>query len=71
MRAGRTRYSNGRGEPELLAALAAKYSQRSGRKVTPENVLVVTGTQPRLRGDDGAGRARRQGADPRPLLRHL
>ena len=48
MRAGRTRYSNGRGEPELLAALAAKYSQRSGRKVTPENVLVVTGTQTAL-----------------------
>ncbi len=48
MRAGRTRYSNGRGEPELLAALAAKYSKRSGRKVTPENVLVVTGTQTAL-----------------------
>ena len=31
MRAGRTGYSNGRGEPSVLNALAAKYSTRAGR----------------------------------------
>ena len=31
MRAGRTRYASGRGEPALLAALSRMYSQRTGR----------------------------------------
>lgn len=48
--AGRTRYSNGRGEPALLAALAQKYTRRTGRPVTPENVLCFPGTQTALFG---------------------
>ncbi|TPW29914.1 pyridoxal phosphate-dependent aminotransferase [Pararhizobium mangrovi] len=48
MTAGRTRYSSGRGEPELLAVLAEKYSERAGRRVTPENVLCFPGTQTAL-----------------------
>ncbi|WP_407865951.1 pyridoxal phosphate-dependent aminotransferase [Phyllobacterium phragmitis] len=48
MRAGRTGYSNGRGEPGILAALAAKYSVRTGRAVTPENVMCFPGTQTAL-----------------------
>ncbi|HEX7388984.1 MAG TPA: pyridoxal phosphate-dependent aminotransferase, partial [Acidiphilium sp.] len=46
--AGRTRYSNGRGEPALLAALAEKYTKRTGRTVTPDNVLCFPGTQTAL-----------------------
>ncbi len=48
MRAGRTRYSNGRGEPAVLAALAAKYSKRTGRAITTNNVLYFPGTQTAL-----------------------
>ena len=48
MRGGRTRYSSGRGEPELLMALAEKYSRRSGRPITPENILCFPGTQTAL-----------------------
>jgi len=48
MRAGRYRYSNGRGEPPILAALAAKYSRRTGRAVTAENLLYFPGTQTAL-----------------------
>lgn len=48
MRAGRTRYSSGRGEPALLAALARKYAARSGRAVTEANVLCFPGTQTAL-----------------------
>ena len=48
MRAGRTRYSNGRGEPAVLDALAAKYSARSGRTITTDNVLCFPGTQTAL-----------------------
>ncbi|PRD41499.1 aminotransferase [Phyllobacterium phragmitis] len=48
MRAGRTGYSNGRGEPGVLAALAAKYSERTGRPITPENVMCFPGTQTAL-----------------------
>lgn len=48
MRAGRTRYSNGRGEPALLAALSAKYSRRSGRKIGTDQVLCFPGTQSAL-----------------------
>ncbi len=32
MRAGRTRYSSGRGEPEILGALPRMYSKRTGRR---------------------------------------
>ena len=45
MRAGRTTYSNGRGEPVLLKALAAKYARRSGREIGADRVLCLPGTQ--------------------------
>ncbi len=48
MRAGRTGYSNGRGEPSVLMALAEKYSRRSGRPVTPDNFVCFPGTQTAL-----------------------
>ncbi|MDR0810263.1 MAG: pyridoxal phosphate-dependent aminotransferase [Gemmobacter sp.] len=46
--AGRTGYSNGRGEPGLLQALAARYSLRRGRPFGPENVMCFPGTQTTL-----------------------
>jgi arginine:pyruvate transaminase len=45
MRSGRTGYSNGRGEAGLVAALAARYSRRSGRPVGAEHVMCLPGTQ--------------------------
>ncbi len=48
MFAGRTRYSNGRGEPSIVEALAKKYSMRSGREITVENILCFPGTQTAL-----------------------
>ncbi|AGT09774.1 pyridoxal phosphate-dependent aminotransferase [Paracoccus aminophilus] len=48
MRQGRTRYSNGRGEPSVLAALSAKYTARSGRAIGSENLLCFPGTQTAL-----------------------
>lgn len=48
MRAGRTRYSNGRGEPQILRALSAMYSKRTGRHVTPSQFLFLPGTQTAL-----------------------
>lgn len=48
MRAGRTGYSNGRGEPSVLNALAAKYSRRTGRGITPDNFVCFPGTQTAL-----------------------
>jgi arginine:pyruvate transaminase len=48
MRAGRTGYSSGRGEPALLAALSAKYTQRAGRPIGPENIMCFSGTQTAL-----------------------
>lgn len=48
MRAGRTRYSNGRGEPALLEAIAAKYSRRTGRPIATDQVLCFPGTQTAL-----------------------
>lgn len=47
MLAGRYRYSSGRGEPAILAALAAKYAKRRA-DVTEENVLCFPGTQTAL-----------------------
>ena len=61
MRAGRTRYSNGRGEPEVLAAIAGHYAARTGRKITTSQITFLPGTQTALfttfmtlveRGDD-------------------
>lgn len=48
MRAGRTAYSSGRGEPSVLKALAAKYSKRTGRKISENNVVCLPGTQTAL-----------------------
>jgi arginine:pyruvate transaminase len=46
--AGRLGYSNGRGEPNLLAALAARYSARTARKVEPSQCTALPGTQTTL-----------------------
>lgn len=48
MMAGRYTYSNGRGEPALLAALAARYSRRTGRAITPSQIVCLPGTQTAL-----------------------
>lgn len=48
MRAGRTRYAGGQGEPALLEALAQKYANRTGRDITSANVLSLPGTQAAL-----------------------
>lgn len=48
MKAGRTGYADGRGEPALLDAIARQYSNRSGREITPENVLCFPGAQTAL-----------------------
>ncbi|WP_281980963.1 pyridoxal phosphate-dependent aminotransferase [Thalassorhabdomicrobium marinisediminis] len=48
MRAGRTGYSNGRGEAGLLDALAARYTKSRGRPFGPENFLCFPGTQTAL-----------------------
>lgn len=47
MYAGRTRYSNGRGEPAVVAALVEKYRKRRA-DVTEENILCFPGTQTAL-----------------------
>jgi arginine:pyruvate transaminase len=47
MYAGRTRYSNGRGEPVVVAALVEKYKKRRA-DVTAENILCFPGTQTAL-----------------------
>ncbi|WP_420340229.1 pyridoxal phosphate-dependent aminotransferase [Roseibium sp.] len=47
MRAGRIRYSNGRGEPKIVAALVEKYRQRRP-SVTERNILCFPGTQTAL-----------------------
>ncbi|WP_226579576.1 pyridoxal phosphate-dependent aminotransferase [Acuticoccus sediminis] len=49
MHAGRTGYGIGGGaDPELAEAIAAKYSRRTGRTITPANVLAFPGTQTAL-----------------------
>ena len=47
MRAGRTRYSNGRGEPSVLNALVGKYSKRRA-DTTTDNCMIFPGTQTSL-----------------------
>lgn len=47
MHAGRTRYSNGRGEPAVLKALTEKYRKRRP-DVTEKNILCFPGTQTAL-----------------------
>jgi arginine:pyruvate transaminase len=46
--AGRLGYSNGRGEAALLKALAARYSVRSGREISPQQITCLPGTQTAL-----------------------
>lgn len=48
MQAGRTGYSNGRGEASLLTALAARYSAITGRDIPRERFLCLPGTQTSL-----------------------
>jgi arginine:pyruvate transaminase len=48
MHMGRTGYSNGRGEAGLVAALAARYTARRGRMITPDQVMCFPGTQTTL-----------------------
>lgn len=48
MASGRTGYSNGRGEPQLLQALAAKYSKLTGREIGTDRFLCLPGTQTSL-----------------------
>jgi arginine:pyruvate transaminase len=47
MKAGRTRYSSGRGEPTLLEALAKRYRKRRS-DITTQNVMCFPGTQTAL-----------------------
>ena len=48
MRAGRTGYSDGRGEPGLRRALAERYSVTRGRAFHPDQVMCFPGTQTAL-----------------------
>lgn len=48
VQAGRTGYSDGRGEPRLLKVLADRYSRRSGRAVGTDQVVCFPGTQTAL-----------------------
>ncbi len=48
MAAGRTGYSNGRGEPAVVAALAARYTARRGRAIGTDQVMCLPGTQTTL-----------------------
>jgi arginine:pyruvate transaminase len=45
MASGRTGYSNGRGEPGVVAALAARYTARRGREITRDQIMCLPGTQ--------------------------
>ena len=46
--AGRFGYCNGRGETDLLNALAAKYSARTGRTIGTDQIIALPGTQTAL-----------------------
>jgi arginine:pyruvate transaminase len=48
MHAGRTRYSTGQGEPEVLAAIAAHYAARTGRHISTSQIAFLPGTQTAL-----------------------
>ena len=45
---GRTKYSNGRGEKNLLEQLQKKYNKVSAKKITDKNILCFPGTQTAL-----------------------
>ncbi len=48
MDAGRTGYSNGRGEADLLDALSKRYSRSTGRVISADQFLCLPGTQSAL-----------------------
>lgn len=48
MQAGRTGYSNGRGESRLLAALSERYTRSTGRPIGTDQFLCLPGTQTSL-----------------------
>lgn len=48
MEAGRTGYSNGRGETSALAALSAQYTAMTGRQIATDRFLCLPGTQTAL-----------------------
>ncbi|MEN9628223.1 MAG: hypothetical protein RJA10_1450 [Pseudomonadota bacterium] len=48
LKAGRTGYSNGRGESAVLKALAARYTARTGRRIGSDQFIWVPGTQSAL-----------------------
>jgi arginine:pyruvate transaminase len=48
MRAGRTRYSSGRGENSVLEALAHYYTTQMGREISARQFLFLPGTQTAL-----------------------
>jgi arginine:pyruvate transaminase len=48
MQAGRTGYSNGRGEPVLLDALSARFTRLTGRPIGADRFLCLPGTQTSL-----------------------
>ena len=48
MQNGRTRYSNGRGETNLLAALSERFTRSSGRVIGPDQFICLPGTQSAL-----------------------
>jgi len=48
MRAGRLRYSPGRGEPNLLDSLSRFYTNQTGRSISPDQFLFLPGTQTAL-----------------------
>ncbi len=48
MKAGRTKYSGGNGEAQLLDALSAHYTKQTGRAIAPEQFLFLPGTQTAL-----------------------
>lgn len=46
--AGRTKYSSGRGEANVLAAIAARYARSTGRAISTDQVIFMPGTQSAL-----------------------
>lgn len=48
LREGETRYTDSRGLPELREAIAADYVRRFGVEVSPDRVMVTSGTSPAM-----------------------
>ena len=45
---GRVKYSTGRGEANVLSAIAARYARRTGRDISTDQVIFMPGTQSAL-----------------------